>query len=176
MVTPMVGIGISFTGDAHKGKAGLAATIPHPLYYSSSATDASVTKEELTRTEGGINFQVVVMPVRNDRATVRLFGGPTAFRLKRNMVQDIEYSQEYGLFSRSNSISIDGWDGREVEGMGWGFHGGADVGFFFSNHVGVGTTMRISHGSVSVTEPLSEEQVTMTTGGVHFGGGLRLRF
>jgi hypothetical protein len=176
MFTPLVGVGVSFTGDAYKGKAGLAATIPHPYYFNASATDATVTKDELTRTEGGVNIQIAVAPVRTERATVRLFGGPTYFRLKRQMVDTIYYEQQYGMFTRFNTISIDGWDGQEVEGNGWGFHGGADLGFFFSNHVGVGTTVRISHGSVSVAEPLSGDQVSMTTGGVHFGGGLRLRF
>jgi hypothetical protein len=176
MFTPLVGFGISFTGDAYKGKAGLAASVPHPFYFDASASDATVTSEELTRTEGGANFQIAVMPVRSNRATLRVFGGPTYFRLNRQMVDAIHYDQQFGMFTRYNSVSIDAWHGQEVEGTGWGFHGGADLGVFFSNHVGVGTTVRVSHGSVSVLEPLSVEQVSMTTGGVHFGGGLRLRF
>jgi len=51
-----------------------------------------------------------------------------------------------------------------------GFHAGADVGYFFSRHAGVGGTVRFSRGSVEMTEPLSEKPAQMTTGGMQFGG------
>jgi hypothetical protein len=75
-----------------------------------------------------------------------------------------------------NIISIVGSDARVVEGTGWGFHAGADVGYFFSRYAGVGGTVRFSRGSVEMAEPLSEKPAKMTTGGMQFGGGLRLRF
>jgi hypothetical protein len=177
MFTPMFGVGLSVTGTADKNTAGLGATIPHPTIFDAASTGAGVTSTELERSEGALNIQVaVVPPLASDRVTVRLFAGPTHFRLKRQMVEDVRYTQQFGVFTTTNIISITGFDGREVEGTGWGFHGGADVGFFFSRYVGVGGTVRFSRGSVDLAEPLSEKQARMTTGGIQFGGGLRLHF
>lgn len=177
MFTPMFGVGLSVTGTSDKNAAGLGATIPHPLIFNAAATGAGVTSTELARTEGALNIQfAVVPPLANDRVAVRLFAGPTYFRLKRQMVEDVRYTQQFGVFTTTNIISITGFDGREVEGTGWGFHGGADVGVFFSRYAGVGGTVRVSRGSVDVAEPLSENQARMTTGGMQFAGGLRMRF
>ena len=177
MFTPMFGLGLSITGTGDKNAAGLVATIPHPTIFNAASTGVGVTSTELERTEGAVNIQLaVVPPVASDRISLRLFAGPTYFRLSRQMVEDVRYTQQFAVLSSTNIISIVGFDARVVEGTGWGFHAGADVGYFFSRYAGVGGTLRFSRGSVEMAEPLSEKPAQMTTGGVQFGGGLRLRF
>jgi hypothetical protein len=180
MVTPMWGVGLSITNTGDKKAAGLAATIPHPTIFNAASTGAGVTLTELERAEGALNIQLAVVPrmarVLSDRTSLRLFAGPTYFRLSRQMVEDVQYTQQYAVLSSLNIISIVGSDARVVEGTGWGFHAGADVGYFFSRHAGVGGTLRFSRGSVEMAEPLSEKPAKMTTGGTQFGGGVRLRF
>jgi hypothetical protein len=56
MFTPRIGLGISFTGQAHKDTAGLAITVPHPFFFNSSDTAAAETQEELERAEGGAHI------------------------------------------------------------------------------------------------------------------------
>ena len=92
------------------------------------------------------------------------------------MVDIVRYTQDPPGISSLNIVKIDGYDARVVEGTGWGFHAGADVGYFFSRYAGVGGTLRFSRGSVEMAEPLSEKPAKMTTGGMQFGGGVRLRF
>ena len=177
MFTPMFGAGLSITGTADQDTVGLGATIPHPTIFNATATGVGVTNEELQRTEGAANFQFAVVPrLPFAKMTLRLFAGPTFFRLKRQMVEDVRFTQQYALFTTANTVTITGWNGREVEGSGWGLHGGADLGYFFSRYAGVGGTVRFSRGSVDIVEPLSETLTAMTTGGMQFGGGLRLRF
>ena len=180
MFTPMFGFGLSITSTADKNAAGLGATIPHPTIFNAASTGAGVTSTELERAEGALNIQIAVVPrmarVLSDRTSLRLFAGPTYFRLSRQMVEDVRYTQQFAVLTSLNIISIVGSDARVVEGTGWGFHAGADVGYFFSRYAGVGGTVRFSRGSVEMAEPLSEKPAKMTTGGMQFGGGLRLRF
>jgi hypothetical protein len=180
MFTPMLGLGLSVTGTGDKNAAGLAATIPHPTILNAAATGAGVTSTELERAEGALNIQVAVVPrmskVLGDRTSLRVFAGPTYFRLNRQMVDVVRYTQQVSVLTSLNIVSIGGSDLRVVEGTGWGFHGGADVGYFFSRYAGVGGTLRFSRGSVEMAEPLSEKPAKMTTGGMQFGGGVRLRF
>jgi hypothetical protein len=87
MLTPVLGIGVSFAGAAHQDPAGLAINIPHPLRFNAFASDATTTDEKLNRTEGSLNLQLVAKaPIKNDRVRVRFFGGPTYFRLKADAV------------------------------------------------------------------------------------------
>jgi len=178
MFTPMLGLGLSITGTGDKNAAGLVATIPHPTILNAAATGAGETSTELERAEGALNIQLAVVPrmarVLSDRTSLRLFAGPTYFRLSRQMVDIVRYTPP-GI-SSLNIVKIDGYDARVVEGTGWGFHAGADVGYFFSRYAGVGGTLRFSRGSVEMAEPLSEKPAKMTTGGMQFGGGVRLRF
>jgi len=180
MFTPTFGLGLSITSTGDQNAAGLIATIPHPTISNATTTTSGVTSTELERAEAGFNIQLAVFPrlgkVLGDRTRVRLFGGPTYFRLSRQMVDAVRYTQQFGVFTSVNLVSIVGADARVVEGTGWGFHAGADVDYFFSRYAGVGGTLRFSRGSVEMAEPLSETTAEMTTGGTQFGGGLRLRF
>jgi hypothetical protein len=180
MFTPLLGVGLSITGTGDKNAAGLNATVPHPTILNAAATGAGDTATELERAEGALNIQLAVVPrmarVSSDRTTLRLFAGPTYFRLSRQMVDFVRYSQQAAGPSSPNIVTIAGYDARVVEGTGWGFHAGADVGYFFSRYAGVGGTLRFSRGSVDMAEPLSEKPAKMTTGGMQFGGGVRLRF
>jgi hypothetical protein len=92
------------------------------------------------------------------------------------MVQAVRYTQRFGVITTTNIVSIVGSDASVVEGAGWGFHAGVDVGYFFSRYAGVGGTWRFSRGSVEMAEPLTGKPAQMTTGGMQLGGGLRLRF
>jgi hypothetical protein len=180
MFTPMLGFGLSITSTGDQNSAGLVATVPHPTILNAAATGAGETQAELERAEGALNIQLAVVPrmarLLSDRTSLRVFAGPTYFRLSRQMVDIVRYTQDPPGISSLNIVKIDGYDARVVEGTGWGFHAGADVGYFFSRYAGVGGTLRFSRGSVEMAEPLSGKPSKMTSGGVQFGGGLRLRF
>jgi hypothetical protein len=57
---------------------------------------------------------------------LRVFGGPSYFRVQQDFVADIRYMQVAPFLSRVNRVDVVGWDGSDkVEGAGWGFHAGA---------------------------------------------------
>jgi hypothetical protein len=176
MFTRQVGLGVSFTGTAHRDVAGLAITVPHPFFFNASASDASVTEEKLDRTEGAANIQVMFVPVESAHLRFRVFGGPSYFRYQSDMVGNIRFDQVAPFFSPLNLVAITGYETTKTEGTGWGFHVGADGTYFFSRVVGVGGFARFSRGTVTVDEPMSETSQELKTGGFQTGGGLRLRF
>jgi hypothetical protein len=181
MITPMIGVGVSFSGTAHEKEADLTARIPHPIFANAHGTDTAPTDEKLMRTEGGVNLQVMIVPLQTDRLRVRFFGGPTYFRVKQDAVDSITYNQIFAFNNTTNNITITSFDGEELEENGWGFHAGGDISVFFNRVIGVGAFGRFSRGSVdlentmamSVSDPATVEA---KTGGFQIGGGLRLKF
>ena len=108
-----------------------------------------------------------------ERFRIRVFGGPTLFRVKQDTFDDIRYVQQFNLLG-TNLVDITTYQSSEEEATGWGFHGGSDVAVFFSRVVGVGGFVRLSSGQVELPDygGLSEVKV----GGLQYGGGLRLKF
>ena len=177
MFNPVFGIGLSVSGTAHEDPAGLAVTVPHPFFFDASSTASDVTGDVLKRSEGGYHFQLAAVPLRTERLVIRLFGGPSYFRVKQDLVSDISYAQVAPLFSRTNDVTVTGWDGSSnVEGTGWGFNAGADLGVYFTRVVGVGAVVRFTQANVDLADPLSETSLAMKAGGFQVGGGIRLKF
>jgi len=181
MITPMIGVGINFSGTAHEDEADLSARIPHPIFANAHATGVAPTDEKLMRTEGGVNLQAMIVPLQTDRLRVRFFGGPTYFRVKQDGVNRIAYNQVFGLTSTANAITITSFDSEEVEENGWGFHAGGDVSVFFNRIIGVGGFGRFSRGNVDLPNSMAistndADTVEIKTGGFQVGGGLRLKF
>lgn len=171
-----IGFGLHFVGVDYEMPVGLAISIPHPAFFNRSATDSDVTASLLERSDRSVDlFATYTLPTP-DAFRVRVFGGPTYFKVRQDMVSDIRFSQVFNLLG-GNVVDITGFDQREVDGSAWGFNIGVDVGYFFSRHIGVGGGVRFNKGTVDIDEePLSEEPAELDAGSAVFGGGLRLRF
>jgi hypothetical protein len=181
MITPVVGVGVSFTGTAHQDTAALTARIPHPIFANLYATDEAPTDEVLQRIEGGVNIHAMIVAAQTPRFRFRVFGGPTFFRVQQDAVTDIRYNQVFRILPPANVIEITEFDSDRIESTGWGFHAGADASFFFTRVVGVGGVVRFSRGNVDLEDTLASavgdsEVVRVKAGGLQVGGGLRLKF
>lgn len=174
MFSPRIGLGVSLAGTAHEDTAGLAISVPHPRFFNASAMDATVTREPLTRAEGAWHIHPMLVAVQTPRLRVRLFGGPSFFRAEQQVVTTIRYDHVYQLFNVGNVVDITTYDSEKRTGSGWGLHAGGDVSVFFNRVVGVGAVLRVSRGSVTIQDYGGDEE--RRTGGVQFGGGLRLKF
>ena len=176
LLTDRIGVGVSVSRTAHEGSASLAMTIPHPYFFDATADAVGTTSDELKRTETGVHVQLMVVPLDTGRFRVRIFGGPTFFRYNADMVQDILGRQQATPFSRANIVEITDYEVVEVDSSGVGFNVGADVSYFFTRVFGVGGFARFARGSLTIDEPMSENEATVTVGGTQLGGGIRLRF
>jgi hypothetical protein len=177
MLTPQIGVGVSFAGTAHQSEPQLFVQVPHPNFFNASASDTAEADRKFQRVEGSVHLQVMGATELGDNVRLRVFGGPTYFRLQHDLVSDIRYVQTFAVFSRANAVDITTYDSvDEVEGTGWGYHVGADVSFFFSRVAGLGAFARYSRGTVDLLEPALDAEVELKVGGLQFGGGLRLKF
>lgn len=82
MLTRLVGVGVSFAGTAHQDTATVRATIPHPTRFNVPATDEAETAGQLTKAEGVVHLQLMLATAPSDRLRLRVFGGPSYFRVK----------------------------------------------------------------------------------------------
>jgi hypothetical protein len=179
MLTREFGLGVSFAGTAHQDTADLFLRVPHPLYFDSYAEDRTVTDGDLQRIESQTNIQAMFAADVTPSVRVRVFAGPTFFRARQDVVTDVGFNQQFGVFTRENSIDITTYETTLVdfdEASGWGVHAGADVSWFFSGVVGVGAFGRYASGTVEYVHPLTLDRRELKVGGFQGGGGLRLRF
>jgi hypothetical protein len=175
MFTPEFGLGVSFAGTAHQDNAQLGIRIPHPLVFDAYASDSAPTEAKLARVESSVNIHAMFVASPSDSVSVRVFGGPSYFRIRQDAVSDIEFFRSI----IPNEVEILRYDTEVVEfedGGGWGFHAGGDVSFFFNRVIGLGCFAKYSRGTVEVFDPFSRENADFKTGGFQSGGGLRLRF
>jgi hypothetical protein len=177
MFSPIMGVGLSVSQSGYKDPAGLSVTLPDPFFFNDSATGNYVTEDILERRERGYHMQAMINATpESERLRVRLFGGPSYFRVQQHLVSDIQFVQFASPFFPANDVSVTGYEAPAVEGNAWGFHGGADVGMFFNRAVGVGGTVRFSRATVTMADPLTDSNIDLKAGGVQVGGGLRFKF
>lgn len=170
-----VGVGIHVVNASYTYPVGLAINVPHPLFFNRFAQDSGVATD-LERKDLAVDVMGVFVVPTPSRWSVRVFGGPTRFTVKQDMVSDVRFDQLFNLLG-GNIVDLTGHKQVKVEGHVWGFNAGADVSYFFSRYVGVGGTVRVNGGTVSIAkEPLSENPADFKAGGAQFGGGLRIRF
>jgi hypothetical protein len=171
---PGIGFGVRFIRVKSEYVPGMAIEIPHPGFFNRHATDADVLSTALERNDLDLDFFVLYDVPTAEEWRVRVFGGPTYFRVKQEMIGEIRYEQF--VFGQSNTVNITEGRFNEIEGSAWGFNVGADIAYFFTRHVGVGGVVRFNNGTVTVDEPLSGEDADLDAGRTTFGAGLRLRF
>jgi hypothetical protein len=170
-----LGMAVHFNGANYSSTVNLAVIVPSPYFFNTSASDAATSATPLERRERALDVSAQYTIPASDRVVVRVFGGPTFFRLTNDMVSDIRYLQAASPLIRVNVVAISGFTHQEVSGTSLGVHAGADLSVFFSRHVGIGGGVRLNHGVVNVIDPLSEKSADLKVGHVEAGGGLRIR-
>ena len=80
----------------------------------------------------------------------------------------MDFSQDYPY----DTATLGRATTREYNGSTVRFKVGADIAVYFSKWVGVGGLIRFSRADLD----LSDGSTTVTVGGLHTAGGLRLRF
>jgi hypothetical protein len=172
---PGIGFGAHFNRVSYQYQAGVAISIPHPALFNRFAADSDVT-DPLKRHDNNLDLLVSYDLPTPDSWRIRLFGGPSYFKVKQQMVEDIDFDQAFSL-SGVNIVDITSSTQREVDASAWGFNVGIDVAYFFTRHIGIGGMVRMNRGTVSIAqEPLSGDRAELKAGSTVAGGGVRFRF
>lgn len=170
------GAGLLVTSLKYEFTAGLEARIPHPNLFNRTATGLGETVDPLERSDTSVDLSVAWQPPTSDVWRIRVFAGPTYFKVKQDFVQDIRYTQVFNN-AGANTITVTGYVPEEVKDSTWGVHAGFDAAYFFSRYFGVGAGLRFNRGTVKIDhEPMSEVATEMKVGSTILGAGLRVRF
>ena len=165
-----LGFGVAVSRFEKLDPASIDARIPHPFFFDRPRSFTG-SEPDLTRLETAVHVEVRWFESVGDTVELAVFGGPTLFNVRQDLLNAIAYDHDYPY----NEASLASATRTAASASTFGFHAGADIGFFFSEVVGVGALIRYSGGSVDLPGE-GENMVPVDVGGFHVGGGLRLRF
>lgn len=164
-----LGVGYAMSYFRQTASGQISAGVPHPFYFNQLR---GVTGEsDLQREDLAIHLHAMWLFPISDAFQVAVFGGPTYFRVKQQMVEDVQISEVYPY----DEAHFTGATATEEHGSKLGYNAGIDVSVFFSEHIGIGGLVRVSRAKVSMPSP-NGYGVTLDAGGVQTGAGLRVRF
>ena len=169
------GVGVFVTPIRSEYTVGLEVRLPSPIFFNAFGADEGETAT-LTRQDLSVDMSVTYDLLTRGAWQLRVFGGPTYFRVSQEMVTDIAYSQTFTVLTPTNIVDITGYSEATRSASGFGAHGGADLSYAFSRMFGVHGTVSFNAGRATIDEPLSSEAVTLKLGGVSAGAGIRVRF
>ena len=165
-----LGFGVAVSRFERLDPVSIDARIPHPFFFSRPRS-LSGSQPDLTRLETAVHVEVRWVESVGDTVELAVFGGPTLFNVRQDLVASIGYDHAYPY----NEASFASASMAPATETAIGFHAGADVGFYFSETVGLGALIRYSGGSVDLPGE-GDGMIPVDVGGFHVGGGLRLRF
>ena len=165
-----IGFGVAVSRFERLDPVSLNARIPHPFFFDRPRS-LTGSEPDLTRLETAVHVEVRWFQSVSDTVELAVFGGPTLFNVRQDLVTAIGYDHVYPY----DEASLASATTTAASASTIGFHAGADVGFYFSETVGLGALVRYSGGSVDLPGE-GGGMVPIDTGGFHIGGGLRLRF
>ena len=146
------------------------ARSPHPFYFNRHRVVTGPASTDRTDTQINIFGLVLVEPIAN-RVMVTVFGGPTIFRVRQELVSGINaieaYPYDAPVFERHLK--------SEDNVAALGFNIGADVAVFFSRYVGAGGTLRFTRATLDFRSA-DNDILSTKAGGIYVGGGVRFRF
>lgn len=162
------GVGIARISSATAGA--LTGSVPHPFFFSRDrSVSGAVTG--LTREELAVHLQATVIAPIGTRARLMLFGGPSFFQVKQDVVRDFSWTETYPYDVAAFSTA----ETTRAKASKMGFHAGADVAMFFTRQFGLGATVQFASATVALPGA-GGAMLDIMVGGMTAGGGLRLRF
>jgi hypothetical protein len=165
-----LGAGVSVTDVQSTTHADIEADVPHPFFFD-QPRHISGSDDTSARRETAIHLQArVFIPIRS-RLDVTLFGGPSRWRVQQELLEGVDYTQQYPY----DTARFAGARTKAATVEAWGYNGGVDVAAYVTRHIGVGALIEIT----TATLPLSitgGESFDANVGGVRGGAGLRVRF
>jgi hypothetical protein len=155
--------GVSVTRFEDSRDVPVSGTVPHPFFFNRTRSIAGTTSG--AREEMAVHVDAMwVMPIR-PKMTLAIFGGPSFYSVKQTVVSDYDYNQSYPYDDVTLTRVIAEDESTSVTGMNFG----ADVGYYFTDTIGVGGVIRFGRASVDTSIG------SLDVGGPEFGVGLRIR-
>ena len=161
--------GVSYSQYRDTNAASIVGAIPHPFFFNQNRS-ISGESEALKHQERSLNVNAIWSIPLASSLEVAVFGGPSFIAVKRSFVKDIAIDDVYPFETASfNHATVE-----EVKRNEIGIQGGADVTWLFSQHVGLGATVRFTRASARFATPAGGT-TSVDLGGLETIAGLRIR-
>jgi opacity protein-like surface antigen len=167
---PRVAAGLAITRASSDADTRLSATIPHPQLFDRPRT-ATFSTSDATHSEIGYHLFVSYLVPVSERFDVRVFAGPSIFRVSHDLVSAITFTETTPF----TSVTITGATVDERTKTVGAFHVGAGGTYRITDRFGVDGFFRFARRTVdlaSVTSGTTEVKV----GGAQLGVGARIGF
>jgi outer membrane protein with beta-barrel domain len=164
-------LGVAFSRFEDKRAADVAGEIPHPFIFNQPRAISGESRS-LKHAEQAIHVGAMWVVPATRRVQLAVFGGPSIFSIRRELIEDVEYQDTYPYDTATYESSII----RSVSESPFGFHVGADVAWFVTRSVGFGGGVRFARAQARLDSPASGNDVSVDVGGLQAGVGLRLGF
>lgn len=162
-------VGVAFSRfEAQNRTAVIGGSIPHPFWFERPRT-ISGESDALRHSERTVHVSAQWTLPRISRLRLSVFGGPSFVAVRRQLVEDVTFTQTYPYNSATYQTAVI----RSVSGSRTGFHSGVDASWFFMRQIGVGLIVRYTSAEVDLKSPATGRDVPIDLGGVQVGGGVR---
>jgi hypothetical protein len=165
-----LGVAVAVSRHEQSGDAAIAAQLPHPFFFD-RLRPLDGAAANLSRSETAVHVGALWMKLLSKKLLLTLSGGPSVVWYKQDVVTSIGFTETYPFdsaqFSRANVAQR---DGTAIGGFGSG-----EVYYKLTQQLAVGGGARFSRAADDV-ETAPDQFVSIKTGGLQVGGGVRFLF
>lgn len=163
-----LGAGFGVTYGMNNKDARVGGSIPHPFYFNQPRTLNGTTS--LDRTDLMVHIAAMALLPISPKVQATVFGGPTWFQVKPQVIKEITVTDTYPY----DTVSLSNVTRDRKTTSQWGYHAGVDLSCFFSHYVGIQGMVRYSSANASIDN--NGVRSDLKLGGLHAGVGLRVRY
>jgi len=150
--------------------AEVSASVPHPFFFN-QPRQISGESGALSHDENAVHVSALWLVPAGNKVEIGVFGGPSIIWVKRGLVKDVEYKEQYPFDTAEFSAA----PAEDVSESALGFHVGADVTWLMTREVGIGGTVRYTRASVDLVPPAGGS-ISYDAGGLQAAVTVKIRF
>ena len=163
-------VGVAVSSLSRTVDGSVDAKIAHPFFFNAPRSVAG-TLSNLKQSERAVHVAAVYFIPLPHTLEIGVFGGPSRFSVKQDLVTDVAYTDSYpfdaATFASATTTSI--------SKTGMGYNVGVDVGWRLSKTIGIGGLIRLTRASTTLSVSAGNT-VAADLGGLQTGAGVRLIF
>jgi hypothetical protein len=164
-----LGVGVTVTAASSTNDLRVIGRVPHPFYFGRlREVEGSVAAR---RRETGVHVQAVYVVPFGSRFQMAISAGPSRFSVEHRVARSVTVSESFPF----DTAAFADAPLETLKSDAWGFNVGADLGWMFTRHFGLGGVVRFTRASVTLS-PEGREAFDVDAGGVQVGGGARVAF
>jgi hypothetical protein len=165
-----LGVAAAVSRHEQRGDATVSAQLPHPFFFG-RLRPLDGTAPGLSRSETAVHVGALWMKPLSRKLLLTLSGGPSFISYRQEVVTVLGLNEAYPY----DSVQLSRTSMSERDGTAIGGFGAGEVYYKVTRQFAVGGGARFSRAADDV-ETGTDQFVSITTGGLQVGGGVRFLF